>query len=162
MLARQSIVAATLLAGAAAQTTYTGCHMHGSISYCYDSEGVELAVSTVTTPISTAVTVASVAATPTAEPQTTAITSCHMHATDLYCMDGYGDEVLVSMTGTTTSPPPAQFTDCRAHGEERYCVDPEGNDVAVLSASDEGHDHSHGEEQPEEGELDCHFHAGVE
>lgn len=162
MITWGTIVASALLAGTAAQTTYTGCHMHGSVSYCYDSEGIELAMSTLTMPISTIATVASVAAITTPEPQTTAITSCHMHNTDLHCIDGFGGEVLVLITGTATPLPPAQFTDCHAHGENRYCVDSEGNDVAVLSESEEGHNPSHDGEQVEEDGLDCHFHAGIE
>lgn len=165
MLVRSAIVASVLLAGVTAQTTYTGCHMHGSVSYCFGPDGEESAMTTLATPVSTSATPASVPASTTSEAQTTAITDCHLHATDVFCMNGRGDEVLVSMTGTPTSPLPAQYTDCHAHSAESYCVDPEGNDVLVLTTTEAGHGDAEEEghtDQASEGELDCHFHAGVE
>ena len=153
-----SLILSAFLSVAAAQTTFTGCHMLGSVSFCYDSNGVETPMTTLAEVVSTSSTPVSVTASTTAEAQTTAITSCHLHATDLFCIDGEGAEVSVSLTGTATSPPPAEFTDCHAHGTEQFCVAPDGSDVAVLSTSEVGHNNS------EEGEagMDCHFHAGVE
>lgn len=43
----------------------------------------------------------------------------------------------------------------------RFCVDPNGEDVEVRLAAEEEEDHE-GEENPESGGLNCHFHAGVE
>lgn len=50
----------------------------------------------------------------------------------------------------------------------RYCMDPQGNDVLVGAegGSSEEHGHSHGGSEGESsggsGEVNCHFHAGVE
>lgn len=140
--------------------------MHGSVSYCYDSDGDETAMTTLATAVSTSSTPASVAASTTAEAQTTAVTGCHLHATDVFCIDGHGEEVSVSLTGTPTTPLPAQYTDCHSHGSESYCVDEEGNDVLVLGSTEAGHDQTEEEEghndEASEGEMNCHFHAGVE
>ncbi|KAK5106234.1 high-affinity Zn(2+) transporter zrt1 [Lithohypha guttulata] len=165
MLLRRFAATTLLLATATAQTTLTGCHMHGSVSYCFDSLGAETAVSTLPATASTSATLASVPATTTTAAQTTAVTECHLHATDVFCIDGNGDEVSVSVTGTLTgSALPAQYTDCHAHGTEQYCVDPQGNDVAILSPTEAGHDHADDEDSAEASgaELNCHFHAGVE
>lgn len=165
MLSRRFAAITLLLATATAQTTLTGCHMHGSVSYCFDSLGAETAVSTLPATASTSATLASVPATTTTAAQTTAVTECHLHATDVFCIDGNGDEVSVSVTGTLTgSALPAQYTDCHAHGTEQYCVDPQGNDVAILSPTEAGHDHADDEDSAEASgaELNCHFHAGVE
>ncbi|KAJ9660911.1 high-affinity Zn(2+) transporter zrt1 [Neophaeococcomyces mojaviensis] len=122
-------------------------------------------MTTLAAPVSTSATPASVSASRTSEAQTTAITGCHLHATDVFCIDGHGDEVVVSLTGTPTSPLPAQYTDCHAHGSESYCVDPEGNDVLVLNTTEAGHDDAEDQghtDEASEGEVNCHFHAGVE
>lgn len=153
--------AAIFIVGAIAQTTYTGCHMHGSISYCFNSNGVELAMTTLTSAVSTVTAPASVAASTTAAARATAVTSCHLHDSDIFCIDGAGDEVSVSIPGSATSPVPAAYTACHSHGSEQFCVDPQGNDVAVFETSESGHNHTDGEEASE-GELSCHFHAGVE
>lgn len=36
-----------------------------------------------------------------------------------YCINGAGDEVLVSLTATATGEAPAQYTACHAHGNEQ-------------------------------------------
>lgn len=152
---------AAIVAGGLAQTTYTGCHMHGSVSYCFNSNGVELAMTTLASVPATVTTPASVTASTTAAAQTTAVTSCHLHGTNIFCIDGAGDEVSVSVAGTRTGTAvPAAYTGCHAHGAEQFCVDPQGNDVAIIEVSEAGHDHSSGSEAS--GEMDCHFHAGVE
>lgn len=152
-------VTSLFLARATAQTTFTGCHMHGSVSYCFDSNGVESAMTTLPAAASSSIP-ASVSATTTSAAQTTAVTSCHLHATNIFCVAGNGEEVQVQVTGTPTEEPPAEYTDCHTHGSSQYCIDPNGNDVAILAAeahSDDGHDNS-----VSSGEMDCHFHAGVE
>jgi zinc transporter 1/2/3 len=159
MRAFRATVTSLFLVGATAQTTYTGCYMEGSVSHCFNSNGVELAMTTLTA-ITSPSTPASVSATTTSRAQTTAITDCHLHATNIFCVDGEGEEVQVQVTGTPTQEPPAEYTDCHSHGSARYCVDPNGNDLAILTAeahSDDGHDTS-----TSEGGMDCHFHAGVE
>lgn len=48
--------------------------------------------------------------------QTTAVTSCHSHETDIYCINGEGAEVHVE--ATPTGEPPAEYTGCHSHGSE--------------------------------------------
>jgi solute carrier family 39 (zinc transporter), member 1/2/3 len=156
-----------LFSSTIAQTTYTGCHLDGSISYCFGSNGKETAVATLADSVSTLVTYTSVSAPITSAAQTTVITDCHLHETNIFCIDGYGDDVSVSMTGTVPSPVPSSFNDCHSHGEESFCVDAQGNDVLVLSTTEAGDEHNHADEEghtdkSSEGQLDCHFHAGVE
>ncbi|KKK16906.1 putative ZIP Zinc transporter [Aspergillus rambellii] len=99
-----------------------------------------------------------------------AVTDCHTHGENVYCIDQDGDEVQVILTATPTGALPAQYTGCHSYGEERYCVDPDGNDVQILEVGESTHadDDDHGsessasEEEENGQELDCHFHAGVE
>ncbi|KAI9901995.1 hypothetical protein N3K66_003812 [Trichothecium roseum] len=99
-------------------------------------------------------------------PEITAVTSCHPHDTDLYCMAG-DEEFLVKTTLTATNDYPESLTDCHSHGADLYCVDADGNDVGIEGAGGpegDGHDHEHeGEEEEEEssGNLHCHDHAGI-
>ncbi|KAJ4170805.1 high-affinity Zn(2+) transporter zrt1 [Fusarium falciforme] len=122
------------------------------------------------------------------EPKVTAITGCHLHASDLYCFAGE-TEYLVDIKVTATTDVPSKYTDCHSHGSEMYCVDSDGEDVAVQAegaeseedhdheeeghehTEEEGHDHEeteegHEHEEEETAEADenehCHFHAGVE
>ncbi|EKJ78673.1 hypothetical protein FPSE_01161 [Fusarium pseudograminearum CS3096] len=118
-----------------------------------------------------------------AAPKVTAITGCHLHASDLYCFAGE-TEYVVDIKVTATTDVPSQYTDCHAHGSDMFCVGSDGKDVAVQAegaeseedhdheAGEEDHDHSHGEsaaqtgaagDKAEESENQhCHFHAGVE
>ncbi|KAM0245455.1 hypothetical protein ACHAP5_005411 [Fusarium lateritium] len=122
-----------------------------------------------------------------AAPEVTAITGCHLHASDLYCFAGE-TEYLVDIKVTATTDVPSQYTDCHAHGSDMFCVDSDGDDVAVQAEgaeSEEDHAHEEGEEDhdhdhdhaggsatgtgaaaEETAEADsnehCHFHAGVE
>ncbi|KAH7245961.1 hypothetical protein BKA59DRAFT_182889 [Fusarium tricinctum] len=123
------------------------------------------------------------ASTAAAAPEVTAITGCHLHASDLYCFAGK-TEYLVDIKVTATTDVPSQYTDCHAHGSDMFCVDSDGEDVAVQAEgaeSEEDHAHEEGEEDhdhagesstgtgaaaEETAEADsnehCHFHAGVE
>ncbi|KAF5022433.1 hypothetical protein F66182_5518 [Fusarium sp. NRRL 66182] len=113
-------------------------------------------------------------------PEVTAITGCHLHASELYCFAGE-TEYMVDVKVTATTDVPSQYTDCHAHGSEMFCVDSDGEDVAVQAEgaeSEEDHAHEEGEEghdhESHEGETTseetaetdsnehCHFHAGVE
>ncbi|OGE58595.1 hypothetical protein PENARI_c001G09645 [Penicillium arizonense] len=111
--------------------------------------------------------------TATTSAQTSSITGCHSHGSDIYCIDGDGHEVLVSATSTPTSGVPAQYTGCHSHGSESYCMDADGNDVLIQeeettteSETESDHDHDHSEhvhgESSSETKTNCHFHAGVE
>ncbi|RYP63291.1 hypothetical protein DL771_009362 [Monosporascus sp. 5C6A] len=98
----------------------------------------------------------------------TAVSECHLHQTDAYCMVG-NSEYQVIVPPTLTSDLPAAFTDCHSHGDTAYCVAPDGSDVEIVDYEVEsdgaaGGD-SHGEDghdQPAEEGQNCHFHAGVE
>ncbi|KAL4895612.1 ZIP zinc transporter-domain-containing protein [Aspergillus ambiguus] len=158
MQMRGLILAFIAISGAQAQT-YTGCHTHGDVEYCYGADGTE-------TPMSTYATATSAPATTTSSAQTSAVTGCHNHGEDVYCIDSDGHEVQVSLTATPTGEMPAQYTDCHSHGGEKYCVDPDGNDVQILEEGESGHNHGNEEStdsgSESSGEVNCHFHAGVE
>ncbi|RYP51487.1 hypothetical protein DL768_003171 [Monosporascus sp. mg162] len=104
----------------------------------------------------------------------TAVSECHLHQTDAYCMFG-NSEFQVIVPPTLTSDLPAAFTDCHSHGDTAYCVAPDGSDVEIVGYEVESDDaagsgdaaggDSHAEDshgQPTEEGQNCHFHAGVE
>ncbi|KAJ6440960.1 Zinc/iron permease [Purpureocillium lavendulum] len=107
-------------------------------------------------------------------PEVTAISSCHFHGSQMFCMAGT-TEFQVKTTPTQTTDIPAQFTGCHHHGSEMYCIGPTGDDVEVDPMTDEGtaggdHDHDHdgggnstgGSSGGSSDNKHCHFHAGVE
>ncbi|KAI7766093.1 hypothetical protein LZL87_001206 [Fusarium oxysporum] len=121
-----------------------------------------------------------------AKPEVTAITGCHLHASELYCFAGE-TEYLVDVKVTATTDVPSQYTDCHSHGSDMFCVDSDGGDVSVQAegaeseedhaeeGEDHDHDHDHDHEKAsstgtaaatdntKEAENEhCHFHAGVE
>ncbi|KAF3483871.1 zinc/iron transporter protein [Arthroderma uncinatum] len=107
----------------------------------------------------------------TAAAQTTAVTGCHLHGSQTFCIAGNGNEVVVTGTATATGPPPSQFTGCHSHGKNTFCLGPNEDEYEVLSdnatpGEEHGHE-EHGHEEDGHGEsghegLNCHFHAGVE
>lgn len=60
-----------------------------------------------------------VAAASTTSGQTAFVTGCQNHGADVFCMDGGGQEVQVSMSVTPTGGIPAHFTDCHSHGSDQ-------------------------------------------
>ncbi|RYP63146.1 hypothetical protein DL769_007057 [Monosporascus sp. CRB-8-3] len=98
----------------------------------------------------------------------TAVSECHLHQTDAYCMFG-SSEYQVIVPPTLTSDLPAAFTGCHSHGDTAYCVAPDGSDVEIVGyevgSGDAAGGDSHaedGQDQPAEEGQNCHFHAGVE
>lgn len=55
----------------------------------------------------------------TSSAQSSTITGCHNHGDEVFCINGSGEEVQVSMTATPTGELPAQYTGCHAHGSEQ-------------------------------------------
>ncbi|KAF4337530.1 zinc transporter [Fusarium beomiforme] len=115
-----------------------------------------------------------VPSTTAAKPEVTAITGCHLHASELYCFAGE-TEYMVDVKVTATTDVPSQYTDCHSHGSDMFCVDTDGGDVSVQAEGAESEDHDHGHEKASgtgtaaaagktaEAENEhCHFHAGVE
>ncbi|KHO01040.1 Zinc/iron permease [Metarhizium album ARSEF 1941] len=100
-------------------------------------------------------------------PRVSAITACHLHGSDVFCMAGE-TEYLLHTTPTQTTNIPAQFTGCHSHGSEMFCVGPDGDDVQVEvpgAGGDSTHQvgqGQHGGESKDGGHKHCHFHAGVE
>ncbi|KJZ76748.1 hypothetical protein HIM_03625 [Hirsutella minnesotensis 3608] len=113
------------------------------------------------------------APTPTAgkAPAVTAVTGCHLHGSQLFCLAG-ATEYLIESTPTQTTNFPAQFTGCHNHGKTTYCIAPDGEEVKVTAEADAGadagdkdHDHDHDHDADGDasaGHRHCHFHAGVE
>ncbi|KIX01591.1 uncharacterized protein Z518_09317 [Rhinocladiella mackenziei CBS 650.93] len=155
------LFALALIDAVTAQTTYTGCHNHSTVEYCYGPDGQETPLVTYSLPVSTTLSTATIPAQVSATATTTeeypAVTGCHTHGSQIYCINGEGEEVLISTTATPTGESPAQYTDCHNHGEEQYCVGPSGEEVLVVAEGTTSSDEDEGEQ-----EVDCHFHAGVE
>ncbi|KAG9233013.1 ZIP zinc transporter-domain-containing protein [Amylocarpus encephaloides] len=161
---RQSILLALLALRTNAQTTLTGCHLHGGQEVCLLPGGAETTIANAdisslqasSPPLTTPTTVAATttAASATAAGQTTAITDCHMHGVTQYCVKGDGSEVVVQATATGSTSLPTAYNGCHDHGTEMFCMTPDGDEVAVgAEASTKANT---------EEESDCHFHAGVE
>lgn len=55
----------------------------------------------------------------TSSAQTSMITGCHSHGAEVFCINGSGQEVQVSMSATPTGQPPAQYTGCHSHGTDQ-------------------------------------------
>ncbi|KAK4203957.1 putative zinc-regulated transporter [Triangularia verruculosa] len=143
--------------GSETAASYTNCHGHGSKTYCVGpkSDEVEIILAAATDP---AVTIAPTA---TGGPSLTAVSACHLHGSELLCMHGATEyKIHTTVTATATQDLPAQFTGCHAHGAETYCEGPTGEEVEItLAAAEDDHDDH---DDADSGELNCHFHAGVE
>ncbi|KAK6530617.1 hypothetical protein TWF281_007457 [Arthrobotrys megalospora] len=168
--ATEFVILASATATEDLPSSYTDCHAHAAETWCVAPNGseVEIALEAQITPAPTSGDGheddhdhdhTEGTAAPTAVP--TAITSCHTHATEIFCMAGT-TEYLVMAT-PTSSQIPAQYTGCHSHEAEMFCVAPNGDDVEVRLAAAEEEDHDHdGETKTPTGGLNCHFHAGVE
>lgn len=117
----RSLVVLTGLNLVAAQTTYTGCHNHSNVEWCYGPDGAETPLATYALSSSTTANLPpSTPVSTTGTAQTASVTGCHSHGADIYCINGSGEEVLVSLTATPTGELPAQYTGCHSHGSETY------------------------------------------
>ncbi|KAL1874942.1 hypothetical protein VTK73DRAFT_10311 [Phialemonium thermophilum] len=135
-------------------SSYTGCHNHGTQTWCIAPDGEEVQLLP-GNHVATA-TSASVTSPPASSTSVTAVSECHMHGSSVYCLAGE-TEYFVDTTVTATSELPPMFTGCHSHGSETYCLDPTGEDVQITL---EGEEESAGGEEP--SGKHCHFHAGVE
>lgn len=89
--------------------------------------------------------------------QTTAVTSCHMHGSNQYCIDGEGNEGSIIPSPTSTDMAPPRYTGCHSHGSDTFCLDSSGEEYQFVRESASSSSSS------SEGEGEhCHFHAGVE
>ncbi|RHZ65156.1 putative ZIP Zinc transporter [Aspergillus thermomutatus] len=163
MAMAKSLLLLSLLGLVHAQS-YSGCHTHGSVEYCYGADGKETPISTQVP--ATATVPASTAASTTTSAQASAVTGCHSHGSEVYCIDGDGHEVQVVLASTPTGELPAQYTGCHSHGGDTYCIDPEGNDVQIIEEESSTETLSTSSEESQSGSskegMNCHFHAGVE
>ncbi|KAI0427150.1 hypothetical protein F5Y09DRAFT_333561 [Xylaria sp. FL1042] len=108
----------------------------------------------------------------------TAITGCHAHGDEAFCLVGT-DEYQVILPATATGEIAPTFTGCHTHGSETFCLGDNDVEVEVLVDGDEhdhhgehddhdhdhdhdDHDHDHGHEHTNSKGEHCHFHAGVE
>ncbi|KAG6001892.1 hypothetical protein E4U21_003741 [Claviceps maximensis] len=108
-------------------------------------------------------------------PAVTAVTGCHLHGSQLFCMGPGETEYLIQTTPTQTTGLPASYTGCHNHGSELFCIAPNGDDVEVSlptaagSAGDRANESTGGStskntsgKEGGSGNKHCHFHAGVE
>ncbi|KAH0371230.1 Zip-domain-containing protein, partial [Aureobasidium melanogenum] len=147
---------------------YTGCHAHGAEMFCFDPQGEEVEViaegahdeashehaSGTTSPA-----VTSAVATDAADaPKVTALSGCHMHETQQFCMGPSATEYLMKIPATATGELPTQYTGCHAHGSQLFCMSPAGGEVLAQAQTADGEEAT---EVSADG-VSCHFHAGVE
>ncbi|KAL8372333.1 hypothetical protein RB595_001906 [Gaeumannomyces hyphopodioides] len=146
-------------------SSYTGCHKHTSDLWCnYPGGEVQIlpasaaAASAATTPAPTSATSAAAA---TGRP--TAVSGCHKHGSDVFCMWGTTEFQVIGATATTE--PPATYTGCHAHGSNTFCMAPGGEEVEIrvqgASVSSDANGNS-GNGDASGSNRHCHFHAGVE
>jgi zinc transporter 1/2/3 len=102
----------------------TECYSRDGVEYCHGRE-----------PTKTRHFPRHVDATTTGTGQTTAVTGCHSHGSDVYCIDGSGHEVSVSLASTPTGELPAKYTGCHSHGSEQYATQ-SLNSPSLLTAID--------------------------
>ncbi|CAD0090082.1 unnamed protein product [Aureobasidium vineae] len=138
--------------------------------FCFDSQGEEVEVvaegashdeeshgehgSGTTSPA-----VTSVAATGAAEtPKVTALSDCHMHETQQFCMGPSATEYLMKIPATATGEPPSQYTGCHAHGSQLFCMSPADGEVLAQAQTADGEEPA-GEDSADG--VSCHFHAGT-
>ncbi|KAI0168659.1 hypothetical protein BJ166DRAFT_624288 [Pestalotiopsis sp. NC0098] len=92
----------------------------------------------------------------------TAISDCHAHGSEVWCMAGTTEYQVVA-EATATSELPASYTGCHSHGSGLYCMDAAGDDVEVLTETTSAETSTNSTDTSDSTqELDCHFHAGVE
>lgn len=60
-----------------------------------------------------------IAARDTGSGPTAAVTGCHQHGSDVYCIESDGHEVSVSLESTPTGELPSEYTGCHSHGEDK-------------------------------------------
>lgn len=113
------ITVAAAISAVHAQTSYSGCHTHSSVEYCFGADGEETPITTHAPETGMGTRPTSIAATTTRTGESTAVTGCHNHGSDVYCIDGDGHEVSVSLEVTPTGELPAQYTGCHSHGDGR-------------------------------------------
>lgn len=149
-------------------SSYTGCHKHASDLLCnYPGGEVQIlpasAAATTAAPTTPAPTATSATGAADATGRPTAVSECHKHGGDVFCMWGTTEFQVVGATATTE--PPATYTACHAHGSSTFCRAPDGGEVEIrvqgASTTGDGHD-DHGNGDAGGSNRNCHFHAGVE
>lgn len=90
--------------------------------------------------------------------QTTEVTSCHLHGSEQFCIDGEGNEgsIVPAPSGTVNSP--SSYTGCHSHEGDTFCLNSEGDEVQFMKESES----SSSSTSSSSGGKNCHFHAGVE
>ncbi|EHA55076.1 zinc/iron transporter [Pyricularia oryzae 70-15] len=147
-------------------SVYTACHKHGNDLYCQYTGGGEVQVAPANAAAAPTPTPApsgtSGGASPTGNP--TAVSDCHMHGSDVFCMWGTTEyQVMTNIPATATQDIPPTFTGCHAHGSDTFCLGPGGADVEVRAQGAEAGGGGHaGEGDAGGSNRHCHFHAGVE
>lgn len=133
--------------------SYTGCHNHGSETYCLNGDAEVLFAGPTDSATNSA---ANSGATATASGDDSKITGCHFHGSTQFCINNEGVEGSIVPAPTKTDNAPSEYTGCHSHGSDTFCLDNKGNEVQFAGESTTT---STGESS---GEMDCHFHAGVE
>lgn len=88
--------------------------------------------------------------------QTKSVTSCHMHGSTQFCLNGAGDEGSIIPAPTDTANAPSSYSGCHSHAGDTYCLDDSGSEYQFIVESNDSEASSSTDDEH------CHFHAGVE
>lgn len=135
-------------------TAYSGCHAHATETHCMDgSDEVQFVVE----------------GDAHGEEEDdddhdheshNALTGCHFHGTNYFCVNEDGEEGYVTPAPASTAKSiPTAYSECHAHATETFCMDGSEEVQFVVETNAHGEDHDN---EGDEEEMDCHFHAGVE
>lgn len=116
-----AVVAASFLSAVAAQA-HAGCEIRDGVEFCPSASADGKIRLVAQVPTRTTHFPRDIVARATGSSADAAVTGCHNHGSDVYCIDGDGHEVSVSLTATPTGEIPAQYTGCHSHGSDRYVV----------------------------------------
>lgn len=90
--------------------------------------------------------------------QTTAVTGCHLHGSEQFCIDGEGNEGSIIPGPSKTEDSPSSYTGCHSHEEDTFCLNSDGDEVQFVKDTES----SSSSTSTSSGGKNCHFHAGVE
>lgn len=91
--------------------------------------------------------------------QATAVTACHFHGADHFCINGDGVEGSMVPQPTDTASAPKSYVNCHPHGATTFCIGTDGQEYQFVV---EGESAEEADTESGSGEEHCHFHSGVE
>ena len=68
--------------------------------------------------------------------QTTAVTGCHLHGSEQFCIDGEGNEGSIIPGPSKTEDSPSSYTGCHSHEEDTFCLNSDGDEVQFVKVKE--------------------------